>query len=134
MRFSLAVVVSASGAGFAGAPGAPCGQSSNIVWPGAGGHWANRVVGIPRTAASRINKWRTKETSRLKFTAGMVARLGIHPAGFAALWSDLEGTVALFQIPDGGHERVDLFACVVQSKRRPNGAFHAEAAKNRLSA
>jgi hypothetical protein len=38
---------------------------------------------------------------------------GTLATGFASGWKDLEGTVPLFQIPESGDERVDLFTCVV---------------------
>jgi hypothetical protein len=47
MRLSLAVVVSASAGGLAGAPGATPGQTGRVRWLGAGGHpdcWACSAV------------------------------------------------------------------------------------------
>src|SRR5277367_5485382 len=72
MRFSLAVVVSASCAGLAVAPGAPCGQSSNVVWPGAGGHCASKLVDTHRNAAIRNKSWRTMNLD-VEIYGGIVA-------------------------------------------------------------
>src|ERR1035438_9243971 len=60
---SFAVVVSTSGAGLGGAPGAAWGHTGNVVWPGGGCHagfWANTVAEKLTITTRKKAQWRIR--------------------------------------------------------------------------
>src|SRR5579859_7903552 len=77
MRLSLALVVSASGAGFGSAPGAVPSQRRIVGRVGAGGQggcWAKRLALTQVMASSRSSDWRTIRPL-MGFAAMMITEL-----------------------------------------------------------
>src|ERR1017187_8781129 len=67
MRLSLAVVISASAGGFAGAPGAPAGHSGTVTCPGAGsqaGFWPNNAAHPQVRIATIVKRWYMRASSQ----------------------------------------------------------------------